>query len=233
MSTPPMCKAENTSKARQMFTQPKTGRTIEWQEELFGILPLACFKSKDSGIIHGPDGFPYFELYLPEDGYAGDVYCIEGILDYVLHNGYGISIHQTEGSAEWVLTYGDILNYKLNGRFYSLPETDPAPDYIVSNEHQQMMIAQPSETFLPTYMRPILKSFLQYIGIAEPKMLGILLSTDKSQQPQLAFNIFPEDYNSKEELDYKMYQLSWFFPKHYVIVGFSKNDKIAEALVVI
>ncbi len=114
----------------------------------------------DPQVTHGPDGFPYFELYYTPPGYSGNYYCIESILDTVLSQGLGISIHRQKGSAEWVLTYGDLLNYKLTQYFYQLPDIDPSPDYIVSKELEQMMIVQPSEEFLPLETRDILRSYL-------------------------------------------------------------------------
>lgn len=48
----------------------------------------------DPQVTHGPDGFPYFELYYTPPGYSGNYYCIESILDTVLSQGLGISIHR-------------------------------------------------------------------------------------------------------------------------------------------
>lgn len=229
MSNPIQCSLDNSARIKQLLSLSKEKRDNEWQKDFFEYLPNACFVTGDPQVTHGPDGFPYFEFYFAPPGYSGNYYCIESVLDTVLSQGFGISLHSQKGSAEWVFTYGDLLNYKLTHYFYQLPETDPSPDYIVSKELEQMMIVQPSEAFLPLITRDILRSYLNYLGIESPQMLGIIRSSDKDQQPQLAFNIYPEDFKTEEEYKFRLYQLGWFLPKHYIVVGLSKDDKVTAS----
>lgn len=231
MNHPIQCSLENTARITKLLSISSENRNQEWQSEFFAYLPNACFMAGDPQVTHGPDGFPYFELYYTPPGYSGNYYCIESILDTVLSQGLGISIHRQKGSAEWVLTYGDLLNYKLTQYFYQLPDIDPSPDYIASKELEQMMIVQPSEEFLPLETRDILRSYLNYLGIESPQMMGIIRSSDRTQQPQLVFNLFPEDFKTEEEYKFRLYQLGWFLPKHYIVVGLSKDDEAISSFI--
>lgn len=51
--------------------------------------------------------------------------------------------------ADWVFSYGDIVNLSLNQEIYSVPDHDPLPEYYATDEEEKVMIFQPSEEYLP------------------------------------------------------------------------------------
>ena len=60
-------------------------------------------------------------------------------------------------------------------------------------EDEKVLLAQPSESFLPKQTRQALKSFLQSIGIKRPKIMMVCRTIDGQVIQELAFNIFRED----------------------------------------
>ena len=41
---------------------------------------------------------------------------------------------------------------------------------------------------------------------------------------ELAFNIFSEDFQSIDQLNYRLKQISWFLPRHYVVLSLPKSS---------
>lgn len=224
MSTPIECDINKTASVERLLKVLAEGRDQQWYDTFYEDLKTASFACGQPQTSHGPDGFPYFELHLPKPNEPFESYCISSLADFLLENGLGVAINPSEGRADWVLSYGDILNLKLNGRFYTMPENDPLPEYEVLSEGEKVMIAQPSESYLPSVTRRILRSFLNYLGVSEPKALLLVRHVKGEPVSQLAFNIFPEDVESEEVYNYRLQQLCWFLPRHYIVVGFSKND---------
>ena len=77
---------------------------------------------------------------------------------------------------------------------------------------EKILMAQPSESYLPTQTRQVLKSFLQSIGVKTPKLMMVCRTVNGQIIQELAFNIFAEDFPSTEHLNYRLQQISWFQP---------------------
>ena len=89
-------------------------------------------------------------------------------------------------------------------------------------------MAQPSESYLPTQTRQVLKSFLQSIGVKTPKLMMVCRTVNGQIIQELAFNIFAEDFPSTEHLNYRLQQISWFLPRHYIVLSLPKSPNLAE-----
>ena len=85
-----------------------------------------------------------------------------------------------------------------------------------------------SETYLPGQTRQILKSFLQSIGIKRPKIMMVCRTIEGQVIQELAFNIFRENFHSIDQLNYRLQQISWFLPRHYVILSLPKNSNFTD-----
>lgn len=66
----------------------------------------------------------------------------------------------------------------------------------VIKKAEKVMIAQPSESYLPKATRHALKIFLQGKGIARPKIMMLTSNNDGKLIRKLGFNIHPENYPS-------------------------------------
>ncbi len=157
--------------------------------------------------------------------------------DFLLNNCWGVVFNPAEDkTAEWVFTYGDIVNFHLNNEFFSATE-DAAIENIeftknvgVIKKAEKVMIAQPSENYLPEATRNALKRFLQSKGITGPKLMMLTSNSEGKLIRKLAFNIHPENYPVTSKLDYLMQQVGWFLPNNYILVPLSKKSKLTKDL---
>ena len=213
----------------ELFAVPGPLRDDAWNEKFLSSVQTASFASSDPQVITGPDGFPYFGLKLPEPGKAFTSYCIRNMKDdFLLDNGYGITINPTDTSADWVFSYGDIVNLELNKEFYSQNENIGIEREITLKKNEEILIAQPSESYFPAKAKTIVRNYLKYYRVTEPKTMLISRKANGKMIQELAFNIFKEEVAHPEKLDSFMQQLSWFFPRHYILVLVSKDSDLIK-----
>src|ERR1700736_4405961 len=83
---------EQTGRLAELIAIPPEERAETWVSDFMAAVPNASLASFDPQIQSGPDGFPYFQLVLP-DGGAFTPFSIVHILSDVLENGVGVVIH--------------------------------------------------------------------------------------------------------------------------------------------
>jgi hypothetical protein len=152
---------EKTQIIATLLEIPREERTESWVNQFLAALPLAAFRCGTPQLIAGPDGFPYFQLFVPAPGEEFQSYVIQEMISgFLVERGYGVVLNPGIGQPDWVLTYGDILNYHLNGSFFTL-------DSLFSNSSnteeevakgEEVMVGQPSDAILPSQTRKFLSS---------------------------------------------------------------------------
>lgn len=217
---------EKTAVIAELLLVPREERNENWVNHFLGNIPLASFRCGTPQLIAGPDGFPYFQLFVPEQGEKFQAFVIDKMIsDFLVERGYGIIINPSAGQPEWVLTYGDILNYFLNGSFFTLDSnfsTSTQPEEVVT-EGEEILIGQPSETILPLPTRKLLKDFFELNGIENPKVLLMMRKNGEEVSQDLAFNITPEGFESEMHYRNMMQTVTWYLPRHYSVVGLSDD----------
>ena len=141
---------------------------------------------------------------------------------------------EADNITDWVFTYGDIVNLHLTGHFITaVDESDFQNIEFTKNvgaikKEERVMVAQPSEAYLPKATRAALSRFLQSRGIKNPKVLMLSSQSDGKIIRKLAFNIPPENYPVTTELDYLMQLIGWFLPNDYILVPLSEKHSLAK-----
>lgn len=225
---------EKTGILVDLCATPQEKRDENWFHEFITNLPLASFKCGDPQVMTGPDGFPYFQLELPEPGVQFQCYVVDHIVyDFLMTNGMGIVINAKKEQPDWVFTYGDVVNYAIKKDFYNKDNTS----FNMGGEHQivptdmnnNIMVGQPSEFILPDPTRAVLRSFLQYKQINDPKVLLMTTQTPDGREAQdLVFNFTPKDFASEEEFQATAQQMQWFLPRHYSLAFFGENESLKD-----
>ncbi|WP_348797247.1 hypothetical protein [Flavobacterium adhaerens] len=220
---------EKTQKIYQLVQTPNSERDDNWNSEFLSNIVAASFKCGEPQVITGPDGFPYFQLFLPEPNVSFQCFVIEKMKDdFLLEYGYGVVINPTAEEPDWVLSYGDIVNLHLNNTFYSNEPTlfSKRKKTETITKSEQVLIGQPSETLLPIKTRKVLESFLKYNGIESPKVLLLMRQNEKKEiiSQDLAFNITPNDFESEAIYQNVMLAFAWFLPRHYSCIGLSEAN---------
>lgn len=148
-----------------LFTVPADQRDEAWRQRFYEHVPTASFACGNPQVFNGPDDFPYFVLSTPEPNKPFESFCIRNMKDdFLLEKGFGVAINPRENSADWVFSYGDIVNLHLNNEFYSKTDNIELPNEETIHKEEKLLIAQPAESYLPHQARQALKSFLQSTG---------------------------------------------------------------------
>jgi hypothetical protein len=72
------------------------------------------------------------------------------------------------------------------------------------------------------------RNFLQSKGIKTPKILMLSSLEGEKIVRKLAFNIAPENYAVRMQLDNLMQQIAWFLPNDYILVPLSERAELAK-----
>jgi hypothetical protein len=204
---------------RDHLSVPEEERGAKWRHRFYDLVDVARFKHRDPRIFLGPDGFPYYALDIPDDGY-GDVFVSE-LIERATERGFGIAIEPQEDAAAWVFTCGDLVTRRTYGGF-ELPRLGvvpaDAPTFrAVLKALERMEVLEPNEAILPPYVRPLLhRYFTETIGIAHPGVLT-LVSPDQEPREQLVFRIARDDFDAEDEFESAIAGLTWFLPRHLVV----------------
>ncbi len=227
--TPYLGDLEKTGIIDQLIKTPHEQRDATWQQAFLAAAAQASFKCGNPQLISGPDGFPYFQLFLPEANKAFQCYVINHMKDdFLLSSGYGVVINPTAEQPDWVFTYGDIVNLHLNQTFYTTEKTAFSRNALqdeVLKEKEEVLVGQPSESLLPAATRQVLKDFLQTQGVATPKVLLMQRQHKNTHEisQDLVFNLTPENFDNEAQYRAVMQHLAWFLPRHYTYAGMSEK----------
>ncbi len=213
---------QKTATLAKLFTVPREQRDAAWIADFYAAAPDASLTTGDQQLIRGPDNFPYLAHYIPPPNQEFTSFCISQVLANCLEHGAGCVIAPAQSTPEWVFTYGNLWSLHSYGVFDATPAQvdDQAP----TEAGRQVLVASPSETFLPAFARNVIKHFLTEAGIADPRVLLISDSTATPSQ-SLAFSVYPENFTKPDEFNDVMNRLkAWFLPPHYGLIALPKSS---------
>lgn len=204
-------------------------RDDAWCARFLAAIPNASLASFDPQIESGPDGFPYFQLALPDAG-AFTPFSIVHILPDLLQNGVGVVVHSSTERDQpplWVFTLGDIVSYSLFQDFTSgTPDPPPAPD-----ADRKLLVAVPNDTYFPAGPRAAMGRFMRGpIQHASPK-IGLVSGASLRPRQSLMVNVRLADYaGDTKRLGAAMRALTWFVPKRYSVMPLPDDWSDADML---
>ncbi|MEO6819000.1 MAG: hypothetical protein ABI204_04695 [Ginsengibacter sp.] len=230
------CDISKTGVVAELLKSPRAKRDDEWYRSFYENIATASFQSSSPQLLTGPDGFPYFILRTPEPYKPFESFCMKNMTaDFLLHNGWGVVFNPAEDrSADWVFTYGAVVNYHLNKEFWCVTAEEAISNIVfeknvgTTQKAEKVMVTQPSEEYLPNATRRAIKVFLQTKGIRTPKMMMITSAGEGKVSRKLVLNIHPEDFPVVSKLDFLMQQVGWFLPNNYILVPLSKNSELSS-----
>ncbi|MEO6637529.1 MAG: hypothetical protein ABIN25_04590 [Ginsengibacter sp.] len=230
------CDISKTQIVVDLLKIPREKRDDSWHKAFFGNVATASFQCSTPQVLTGPDGFSYFILKTPELNKPFESFCLKNMTeDFLLNNGWGVVFNPAaDGAAEYVFTYGSIVNYHLNREFWSATQETETENIAfeknvgVIKKAEKVFVAQPSESYLPNATRHALKIFLQSKGIKTPKVMLLTSAGDGKVKRKLALNIDPADYPIASKIDYLMQQVGWFLPNNYLLVTLPKGSELAS-----
>jgi hypothetical protein len=215
-----------------LFETPKPQRDEQWTKAFLENVVDASFACGDPKVIGGPDGFPYFDLHIPEPDKPFQCFVIRHMIgDFLLQNGFGVVINPKKPEPDWAFSHGDIVNYHLRGEFYTTVSTPPLPATEVLEKEERVLIGQPSESMLPMTVRQNMARYLEWKKIRDVKILLMSRQGEQGMRQELVFNLTPDRFASHQEYEAIMQSLGWFLPRHYLYVSMDeaglKNEFVA------
>ena len=214
---------------RELCSIPKNDRNEKWKQKFLENISTASFRCGNPQVIKGPDGMNYFNLLLPEMNKEFECFVIKHMVsDYLLSDGLGIAINVNKDEADWIFSYGDIVDFYLNGAFFTNQITNPfmtgttVTDCLIGNN--RVRIGLPSETYLPLESRKVIREFLESFGL-NPKIC-LVLWIDKDNLLTPTFNIVPEMFKQTDTESFQSFLkfFQWYFPRHYKVICMKENE---------
>lgn len=207
---------------------PHKDRDEKWEETFLSQFPSVNVTLMSNTPQSGPDNFPYMFVEVKEDSTEPAL----KLLKWIAENGIGLVVNPTNTYPDFVLTFGMIWNYFKSGKFLENPVAKPhvhGPN--CNHDHSpgeqrnipegtQFYVGTPSEAYLPSPIRSILKEFLKQQGVMAPKV--IMISPDQ-ENFDLAFSIESFGSPKPEEHEGILQALSWFLPAHYSLAFVSEQ----------
>ena len=139
-----------------------------WQKQFLSLLPSAFVTFLSSQPQQGPDGMPYFLVQIKEDSKEPLI----KLLHWLSQKGIGLVVHPEKEYPDYIFTYGMIWYFKETRFFLS-----PHNKNLKTSQDTKITFGQPSQEFLPLYVRSILKQFFFDQGVYNPQW--VMVGPDK------------------------------------------------------
>lgn len=208
----------NTQEFFELLSTPSAKRDISWEKEFAKLLPFGRFDLLFEDAKPGPDGWPYLFVKTATQGTETG----GQLLDWLATRGIGLAVNPDQAMPDFVLTYGMTWNFKERGAVVTdQPGARPQTTRLEFKQGDQVLVGQPTESFLPNYVRKILKQFFMDQGVIAPK-IAIVMNLDRTQT-DLAFSIESLGSPTADEHNGIAEAISWFLPAHYSIALFSEK----------
>lgn len=228
-------------------------RGIDWEYAFLNSLKSSNVKVVNPDVIQGPDNWPYLMVEVEKrievpsgfrfadsigddavssgvakDSTDQDYEPIGNIISWLSERGVGLVINPNQSIPDFVLTYGQVWNFRERGEFVTRtsgsillnqPKADPRHDPFEVKHGEQVFVGAPSSVFLPEYVRSVLVDFFQRQQVESPKV--VMVSKDQLDW-ELAFSL--ESIGNPPQSEHRgiLEAISWFLPSHYSVILLSE-----------
>lgn len=203
---------------QSVLDAPEEARNQKWEVDFF-----TAFVDDNVHLVHpdpkpGPDKWPYMMAQTTTTSYPAEP--VKKLLHWLHDKGIGLVINADKRLPDYVFTYGMIWNFQETGKFIS-DFTSLAETKLELDTNQNYYYGYPSQSFLPTYVRKILKEFFLQQGIISPKV--VLLSKNETDF-DLCFSLESLGTPPPKEHEGILEAISWFLPSHYRLCLISEKN---------
>lgn len=193
---------------------PDQKRDEKWEDQFLQAFTESKIQVLSQDPQTGPDNWPYLMVEINEVGTEP----AQRVLEWLSLRGIGLVVNPQKDYPDFVMNFGMIWNFRKTGRFIHRGITIPTGEW--TGEARDLQTGPPTEEYLPTFVRKILREFFRDQGIIGPKIL--MLSQD-GKNYDLAFSL--ESLGNPPETEHAgiAEAISWFLPGHYSIVLISEK----------
>ncbi len=192
-------------------------RDEAWEREFLKRLPEMPVTVLSPDPKEGPDFWPYLLVETRPDGDDS----IRNVVEWLSNKGIGLVLNPTKPMPDFVFTYGMIWNFRERGEFLSDLPPEKGGRFEIK-PGQQLWTGVPSESYLPKYVRTMIKQFLAAQGVFLPKVLMVNFRAEPTAPETLAgydlcFSIESLKSPPTHEHANIAEAISWFLPAHYSV----------------
>jgi hypothetical protein len=202
-----------------LLSTPPDLRDLIWENQFFEKVfssPLLILSEEP---VNGPDGWPYMIVQTTRE---------EGedprrVLAWLQKRGVGVAINPAEfgnaGAPELVVNWGGVWHYCETKILHHVLAPNGSGDFLKENvieltDKQTFFIGNPTQSFLPPYVRNILREFFAQQG---QKQVRLCVISKDQMHYDLAFALESLGNPPKAEHEGVLEAVSWFLPSHYSI----------------
>lgn len=191
-------------------------RDIHWENRFFNSLVNTNVNVLSADPQIGPDSWPYLMTEFSEAATES----VQRIIHWLHDKGIGLVLNPAKDYPDYVFTYGMIWFFKETGYFYKTAD-EIKIGVVEIKENSNCYYGAPTEEYLPSYVRKILKDFFLDQGLLGVKIL--MVSTDNKH---FDFAISLESIGNPPEKEHQgiAEAISWFLPPHYSILLISEKN---------
>ncbi len=199
----------------KLLQVPYEQRDHAWEDRFFMSFTDSKVKVTSPEPQTGPDGWPYLMTET-----SSEEESVQKIFHWLATRGIGLVLNPTKEYPDFVFTYGMIWHFRETGYFY-MQQPEVVTGAVNFTEGQKIMTGEPTEKYLPGYVRKILREFFRDQGLLAVK---ILMVSEDGKRFDLAFSTeslgSPPDKENQGIAD----AISWFLPPHYSIMLTSEKN---------
>lgn len=201
-----------------LVSLPEAMRDEAWEIEFFQAICQSKVELVKDQPESGPDGWPYLLIKTGPSGAEPFTQLIR----WASPKGIGLAVNTHKMLPDYVFTYGMVWHFLETGRFTSLDSGLPANGEVILGPGEQVLLGEPTEKYLPKYVRQVLRDFLKAQGFLQPKI--VVMSSPDYKVVDLVFSM--ESLNSLEAKHHRTMAeaLAWFLPLHYSLIFGSEHS---------
>lgn len=200
----------------EVLDVPENQRDSAWEIQFFHALAEGKLEICEEEPQNGPDGWPYL---LTKSGDSSRE-SFQKVLHWLSDKGIGLVINPHKEFPDYVFSYGMLWFFKETGLFFR--EHRVLKEGAFEFEIRDIKSAgEPTENYLPGYVRKVLREFFIQQGVLTPRMLTFTLD---GENYELAFST--ESLGSPDPSEYQgiLEALAWFLPPHYHVAVLSEKE---------
>jgi hypothetical protein len=226
--------AKKADELTDLFRVARDHRDDAWIQQFYEAVPGAALMSFSPQVEKGPDLFPYFQLAVL---CRGPEVSLANVLDHLLDIGCGAAIFgdpDRSNPPDWIFSYGDLLCYRLYGRFDGTPRAaggspgaSTGGPTVTRLEHDEtVLVAAPSESYLPQKARRAIGRYMREVYRHPDPRVALVELPSLDPPRNLMVNLTLAQYQGDSgKLNAAVGRLLWFLPKTYSLMPMPEGFK--------
>ena len=196
--------------------RPERGRA--WAKALIAELSATPLAICDPQIEQGPDNFYYLGQALGE---GADAAVFDDVLPFCTEQAHcGLVLFRDvtrAGDPEWVFSLGDLWSIRMFGSIDGDPDdlAESEPEAPAEAESREILLAAPSESFLPEAMKEALGNFVKdALDLPDAPDVALMVAPNLRPTRILMLKVRTAAFRDAAHRDAVLHAAGWFLPRH-------------------